>query len=293
MPFCIGFAARTAGAGRKLEASGDAAGRRRHRRRCRLSALQRLLDAAHEHLTGNPLFPYFNDYWHSPLALPRPIATCASCRPISGAQLFFPILFSLDWHVADDLGFQDIRVGVAYLLVIAALVCLACRAAKAAMRCSTSASRAVLSPLRRVAYFVWLRTLRHLPLHHPARDAGAASDHRRRWDSCPLPRRSRYLILGAIAACCHAVTPAAISWSGRRWTIPISRPRCPNSPSRQHHGADDRRRAAGLHRPLPAAANSRAADRRLDGAAAGRHRAHQGHEAPGRGAAWRPAAIFI
>ncbi len=35
------------------------------------------------HLTGNPLFPYFNQYFQSPLAYPRPIATRASCRMIS------------------------------------------------------------------------------------------------------------------------------------------------------------------------------------------------------------------
>src|SRR6202007_818059 len=32
--------------------------------------------------------------------------------------LILPLLFSIDWHVADDLPFQDIRVGLAYVLVI-------------------------------------------------------------------------------------------------------------------------------------------------------------------------------
>jgi len=32
-----------------------------------------------------------------------------------------PLLFSIDWRVADDLPFQDIRVGVAYIFVILAL----------------------------------------------------------------------------------------------------------------------------------------------------------------------------
>ena len=35
-------------------------------------------------------------------------------------QLFFPIYFTIDWHIADDLGFQDIRVCIAYFAVIAA-----------------------------------------------------------------------------------------------------------------------------------------------------------------------------
>ena len=36
-------------------------------------------------------------------------------------QLLFPLLFSVDWGVADDLPFEDIRVGLAYVLVILTL----------------------------------------------------------------------------------------------------------------------------------------------------------------------------
>ena len=75
-------------------------------------------------LTGNPLFPYFNDYWKSPLALAVPyrdLRFVPAFRPW-WQQLFFPVLFTIDWHVADDLGFQDIRVMLAYLLVIAAAI---------------------------------------------------------------------------------------------------------------------------------------------------------------------------
>ena len=73
-------------------------------------------------LTRNPLFPYFNNYWKSPLALEAPyrdLRFVPAFRPW-WQQLFFPVLFTIDWHVADDLGFQDIRVMLAYLLVIAA-----------------------------------------------------------------------------------------------------------------------------------------------------------------------------
>jgi hypothetical protein len=70
------------------------------------------------HLTGNPLFPYFNEYFHSPLAL---TASYRDMRFIPRGfmhQLLFPLLFSADWGVADDLPFQDIRVGLAYVAVI-------------------------------------------------------------------------------------------------------------------------------------------------------------------------------
>ena len=70
-------------------------------------------------LTGNPLFPYFNDYWHSPLALQFALSRHAlRAHPFLARSFCFPFLFTLDWHVADDLGFQDIRVLVAYLAVI-------------------------------------------------------------------------------------------------------------------------------------------------------------------------------
>ena len=72
-------------------------------------------------ITGNPIFPYFNEYFHSPLAL---AATYRDLRFVPHSlehQLLFPLLFSIDWRVADDLPFHDIRVGVAYVLVIVAL----------------------------------------------------------------------------------------------------------------------------------------------------------------------------
>jgi len=73
------------------------------------------------HLTGNPLFPYFNQYFHSPLAL---AASYRDVRFIPAGlklQLLFPLLFSINWGVADDLPFHDVRVGLAYVLVIATL----------------------------------------------------------------------------------------------------------------------------------------------------------------------------
>src|SRR5215472_8436636 len=72
-----------------------------------------------DHLTGNPLFPYFNEYFKSTLALAAPYRDLRFVPTHFWREVLFPILFSVDWHVADDLGFQDIRVGIAYVLVIA------------------------------------------------------------------------------------------------------------------------------------------------------------------------------
>jgi hypothetical protein len=68
--------------------------------------------------TGNPLFPYFNQYFHSPLALTASYRDTRFIPHRLTKRLLFPILFSMDWHVADDLPFTDIRVGVAYVIGI-------------------------------------------------------------------------------------------------------------------------------------------------------------------------------
>ena len=68
------------------------------------------------HETGNPLFPYFNQYFQSPLALHASYRDTRFIPRSLSKRLLFPILFSLDWRVADDLPFQDSRVGLAYLV---------------------------------------------------------------------------------------------------------------------------------------------------------------------------------
>jgi len=73
------------------------------------------------HLTGNPLFPYFNQYFHSPLALTASYRDVRFLPHDLYHALIFPLLFSIDWRVADDLPFQDIRVGLAYVLLIASV----------------------------------------------------------------------------------------------------------------------------------------------------------------------------
>lgn len=70
--------------------------------------------------TGNPLFPYFNDFWKSPLALEEHYRDLRFVPTALWRMLLFPFLFSADWHITGDLGFQDIRVAVAYAAVIAA-----------------------------------------------------------------------------------------------------------------------------------------------------------------------------
>jgi len=73
-----------------------------------------------QELTGNPLFPYFNDYFKSPLALASPYRDMRFLQHGLWNNLTFPIRFSIDYRIADDIPYGDIRVGIAYVAVIAA-----------------------------------------------------------------------------------------------------------------------------------------------------------------------------
>jgi hypothetical protein len=153
-------------------------------------------------LTRNPLFPYFNNYWKSPLALEAPyrdLRFVPAFRPW-WQQLFFPVLFTIDWHVADDLGFQDIRVMLAYLLVIAAgAVWLARRESRDPLIDKRVAL--VLFAFFAASYFAWLKFFaiyRYIILYEmlaPLLIIAAVG-------LLPLSRRQRYLGLAALCAAC-------------------------------------------------------------------------------------------
>ena len=151
-------------------------------------------------LTGNPLFPYFNNYWQSPLALPAPYRDLRFVPTDFWRQLFFPILFTLDWHVADDLGYQDIRVMLAYLLVIpAGIVWLLRRESRDPLL--DKRVIAILFAFAALSYFQWLRTFaiyRYIILYEmlaPLLIIGAVG-------LFPWSRRKRYLALAAICTAC-------------------------------------------------------------------------------------------
>jgi hypothetical protein len=108
------------------------------------------------HLTGNPLFPYFNQYFHSPLALAASYRDMRFIPTSLRLQLLFPLLFSIDWRVADDLPFQDVRVGLAYILVIVTVpLALFVRRAREAIVAPDAA--AALLAFAVVSYVAWLK----------------------------------------------------------------------------------------------------------------------------------------
>ncbi|HKD46094.1 MAG TPA: hypothetical protein VKB67_00245 [Rhizomicrobium sp.] len=206
MPFCMGFAAALLSLGGKLK-----------HQSVRLFAggiggvLGFLLFSGWwmlhmKALTGNPLFPYFNEYWRSPLALASPYRDMRFIPTHFWRQILFPFLFSIDWHVADDLGFQDIRVLLAYVTVIpAGIIWLLRRESDDALF-----DKGVTMPLfafAAVSYFVWLRLFaiyRYiivLEMLAPTSIVAAVGLY-------PLTRRNRYLILAAL---CFAILVTARS----------------------------------------------------------------------------------
>lgn len=112
--------------------------------------------AAMVRLTGNPLFPYFNQVFRSPLALAAPYRDLRFIPHGFQHQLLFPILFSFDWRVADDLPFRDIRVGVAYVLIIAT-VPLWFFARRRESHLVAPEAAAALFAFAGVSYLAWLR----------------------------------------------------------------------------------------------------------------------------------------
>lgn len=206
MPFCIGFAAALLALGGSLK-----------QQSARLIAggiggvLGFLLFSGWwmlhmKELTGNPIFPYFNEYWRSPLALAAPYRDMRFIPTHFWRQVLFPFLFSVDWHVADDLGFQDIRVLVAYVTVIPAILIWLLR------RQSTDALfdkrvTLLLFVFAAVSYVAWIhffaiyRYIILLEMLAPTLIVAAVGLY-------PLPRRSRYLILAAL---CFAILVTARS----------------------------------------------------------------------------------
>jgi hypothetical protein len=147
-------------------------------------------------LTGNPIFPYFNQFFHSPLALAAPYRDLRFIPHSLEHQLLFPLLFSIDWRVADDLPFRDIRVGVAYVLLIATVpVWLVTRRRENPLVAPDVA--AALFAFAAVSYAIWLRIFaiyRYiviLEMLSPLLIAAAVG----LW---PLSKRARVLVAAAI-----------------------------------------------------------------------------------------------
>lgn len=72
--------------------------------------------------TGNPLFPYFNDLFRSPLLSEASFRDTRFLPQTLSDRLLFPLLFSLNSFRVAEFYFRDIHIGVLYLLAPPALL---------------------------------------------------------------------------------------------------------------------------------------------------------------------------
>jgi len=161
------------------------------------------------HLTGNPLFPYFNEYFRSPLALHASYRDLRFIPRHLDVQLLFPLLFSIDWRVADDLPFQDIRVGVAYILIVVTPL-LRITAPKRACPIIDPPAAWALIGFSAIAYLAWLkvfaiyRYILLLEILAPILIAAAISQ----W---PFSRRVQLVLTGSLLLVCVATMKTSVS----------------------------------------------------------------------------------
>ena len=147
-------------------------------------------------LTGNPLFPYFNDVIRSPMALDSPYRDMRFIPTSFWKAAAYPILFSIDWRIADDLPYTDIRVGLAYVIVIAVLAVWALGRRSKDPLADPAAARIVFA-YAAVSYLVWLhvfaiyRYILSLEMLAPVVILMGVG-------LLPLPRRTQLVTVGAI-----------------------------------------------------------------------------------------------
>jgi hypothetical protein len=148
------------------------------------------------HQTGNPLFPYFNQVFHSTLALAEPYRDLRFVPTHFWREVLYPIYFSYDWSIADDLPYRDIRVGLAYVLVIVAVpVWLFGKRSKAPLIRPEIAL--VVFAFAAASYVAWLRVfaiyryILALEMLSPILIAAAVG-------LLPIPRRAQLLVLAGL-----------------------------------------------------------------------------------------------
>ncbi len=160
------------------------------------------------HVTGNPLFPYFNQYFHSPLALTASYRDVRFLPHDLYHALILPLLFSINWQIADDLPFQDIRVGLSYVLVIVTVPLLLFRRQSRAPLMAQDVVIALFG-FAAVAYIAWIsifaiyRYIVLLEILGPILIAAAVS----LW---PISVRARLVVAGALLLLCALATRTGI-----------------------------------------------------------------------------------
>jgi hypothetical protein len=76
-----------------------------------------------QRFSGNPIFPYFNDFFASPLVPPGSYRDPTFLPKDGLTRLLFPFVFSLDSLKVAEWRFRDIHIAIAYVLIPAAALC--------------------------------------------------------------------------------------------------------------------------------------------------------------------------
>src|SRR5215470_16365701 len=67
---------------------------------------------------GNPLFPYFNQYFHSPMGLPESYRDTRFLPYGFWRNLLFPLVFSRYPLTVGEAAFRDYRILVAFVAIV-------------------------------------------------------------------------------------------------------------------------------------------------------------------------------
>jgi len=104
--------------------------------------------------SGNPLFPYFNDLFKSPLILTENYRDL-NFRPQGiGEYLLFPFLFSADSHHVSESAFRDLRIAAVYVLLPLVTIFMAGKKVRADLIEPSKAK--LLFVFATLAYFAWV-----------------------------------------------------------------------------------------------------------------------------------------
>ncbi|MDB6161568.1 MAG: hypothetical protein JWO04_5274 [Gammaproteobacteria bacterium] len=149
-----------------------------------------------ERATGNPLFPFYNSVFRSPLIDPTFFGSTNFLPVGFWSALSFPFRFLLDYRIADDAPFRDFRIPLLYVLLPVATVWFAVARPRSARLVAAPTTRilflfAVGSYAAWLASFAVYRYLAGLEMLAPLLIVAAL-------DCAPLPQRLRLAALAIL-----------------------------------------------------------------------------------------------
>lgn len=106
--------------------------------------------------TGNPLFPMYNSIFHSALISPTYFGSTNFSVAGFWPTVTFPFRFLIDYRIADDAPFRDLRVPLLYVVLPVASVCFATAARTRSAQLLAPGATRILFLFTVVSYLVWL-----------------------------------------------------------------------------------------------------------------------------------------